>query len=92
MICVGVFTVSQGSTEPTLVNTSSGVVRGSLDGGARTFLGIPYAAAERWQPPKPPAKWDGVRNATKAGLSCEVPPQGPCRTVRAAAYPLLTCP
>jgi carboxylesterase type B len=70
--CVSSSAVSVGA-EPTLVNTSTGFVRGVLNGRTRAFLGIPYGTAERWQPPKPPPKWDGIRNATSAGLSCEVP-------------------
>ncbi len=39
-----------------------------------TFLGVPFAAppvgALRWKPPQPLARWDGVRDATKAGARC----------------------
>ena len=47
------------------------------DGKVKAFLGLPYAAAPvgelRWKEPHPPAKWKGVRDATKFGAHC---PQG----------------
>jgi para-nitrobenzyl esterase len=61
-------------TEPGLVATDSGIVRGASAGGTWSYLGIPYAAppvdALRWQPPHPAACWDGVRDATGFGYEC----------------------
>jgi para-nitrobenzyl esterase len=49
------------------VKTSHGVVRGQVEGGTAAFRGIPYAAppvgAARVAAPRPPAAWDGVRDA-----------------------------
>lgn len=60
-----------------LVQTQSGELRGAPDGRVLSFKGIPYAAPPvgplRWRPPAPPAAWQGVRNATKFGASCEQP-------------------
>lgn len=64
--------------DPAVVRTADGPVRGmsgSDDGRTfRIFQGIPYAAppvgALRWQPPVPPARWTGVRDATRPGLRC----------------------
>ena len=40
-----------------LVVTDAGAIRGTVDGGMRSFLGIPYAAPPvgelRWRPPRP---------------------------------------
>jgi para-nitrobenzyl esterase len=54
-----------------------GVLEGSQFGpSARyaAFLGIPYAAPPvgklRWQPPRPPASWQGVRQAQSYGPAC----------------------
>ncbi|CAK0793051.1 unnamed protein product [Prorocentrum cordatum] len=38
-----------------------GRIRGSARGGVARFLGVPYAAAQRWRPPGPPEPWAGVR-------------------------------
>jgi para-nitrobenzyl esterase len=56
------------------VATSDGPVEGLAKSGITQFLGIPYAAppvgALRWMPPRAPAKWTTVRQATKFGPTC----------------------
>jgi para-nitrobenzyl esterase len=58
------------------VKTAGGVVRGSSlsDGRIGVFKGIPYAAPPvgelRWQPPRPAAPWQDVRDATAFGPRC----------------------
>ncbi len=58
------------------VRVRSGVVRAApLSAvGILAFKGIPYAApplgALRWHAPLPPAKWDGVRDASAYGAAC----------------------
>ncbi|MGB6729168.1 MAG: carboxylesterase family protein, partial [Terracidiphilus sp.] len=54
-----------------------GILEGSQFGPSASyaaFLGIPYAAPPvgnlRWQPPQPPASWQGVRLADKYGPAC----------------------
>lgn len=51
--------------------TRYGRVRGFVRNGASVFLGLPYGAdtsgARRFLPPVPPARWGGVRDATKPG-------------------------
>ena len=58
------------------VKTKGGIVKGdsSADGAFRIFKNIPYAAPPvgefRWQPPRPAASWQGVREATEFGPRC----------------------
>lgn len=63
------------------MDTDRGPVRGRAHGSYRTFEGIPYAApptgALRWLPPRPAARWAGVRDAGAAGSRCvQLPPIG----------------
>lgn len=55
--------------------TDAGVVKGTIDGEATAFLGVPYAAPPvgplRWRAPRSPAKWSGVRPADRSAASCE---------------------
>ena len=57
-----------------VVQTGSGLVRGTVDHGVQRFHGIPYAAPPvgelRWQSPRPPADWAGVRDAGLPGSRC----------------------
>lgn len=52
------------------IATSAGAVRGIVRDGARTFLGIPYAApVRRFELPQPRQPWNGVFEATTPGPS-----------------------
>ena len=57
------------------VETTEGVVRGVTERGVHIFLGVPYAApvdgVNRWLPPKPPAKREGIFDAGNYGPACE---------------------
>ena len=70
--------------------TANGLVRGTANGAADEFLGLPYAAppvgALRWQPPQPAARWPGVREATAFAPHCPQPgsPFGQASTWRTA--------
>lgn len=62
---------------PDQVRIDTGVlagVVGATQPTVRVFKGIPYAAPplgeNRWRPPQPAAKWDGVRNADAFGAPC----------------------
>lgn len=61
-------------TDPTIVQTATGTVRGVVAPDHRLFAGIPYAAPPvgplRWQPPAPAKPWPGVRDATRTGPRC----------------------
>ncbi|KAH0590007.1 hypothetical protein H2248_000187 [Termitomyces sp. 'cryptogamus'] len=54
-----------------LVATPQGAVNGTLpDPSVRQFLGIPYASAERWEPPTLPPNRSEILNATQYSDSC----------------------
>ena len=57
---------SSGSEIFSVVETQYGKVQGITNAGIRCFRGIPYGAPtggkNRWMPPKPAAKWTGVKN------------------------------
>ncbi len=61
-----------------IVTIAGGRVRGLTVPGGYVFRGLPYAAPPtgnlRWRPPRPPAGWQGVRDATRFAPS---PPQPP---------------
>src|SRR5437763_14971598 len=63
------------------VRTQQGVVRGRMDEGVATFKGIPYAAppfgANRFRPPQPIERWNGVREACNFGPTVPKPPYFP---------------
>lgn len=65
----------------TVVETSHGAVRGTAAEGVHAFKGIPYAAppfgARRFGAPDPPARWDGVRDATRFGPTAPAPGYAP---------------
>ena len=65
---------SQGQNAGLVVATADGAVRGKAVAATDEFLGIPYAAppvgALRWQPPRPPAPWHGVRPAVSYAPHC----------------------
>ena len=76
----GAAAAASGSGGDPVVTTSDGAVRGVAVPGTTVdaFLGLPYAAPPvgnlRWRPPRPPARWQGVRDATSFAPSC---PQNP---------------
>ncbi|MDR1118852.1 MAG: carboxylesterase family protein, partial [Bifidobacteriaceae bacterium] len=59
------------SDQPPTVTTALGAVRGFRDDGVDCYRGIPYARPPvgelRFQPPQPPALWEGVVQATEFG-------------------------
>ena len=60
-----------------IVKTTAGDVSGVTVDGVSSWKGIPFAAPPvgdlRWQPPQPPAKWSGIRNADAIGPACLQP-------------------
>ena len=61
LLFVGVTAMAQESGETVVVNTTCGKVSGIMQEGTMGFLGIPYAKVERFMPPLPVDKWEGVR-------------------------------
>jgi para-nitrobenzyl esterase len=59
---------------PPVVQVKAGKLRGFKDGKVSTFLGVPYADAERFEMPKPVAAWEGIRGAQTWGPVCPIPP------------------
>ena len=61
-------------TDPAVVATGSGQVKGTVSAKSRAFLGIPYAVPPvgdlRWTAPAPPKPWTTALDATKAGKVC----------------------
>ncbi|MFF2556190.1 carboxylesterase/lipase family protein [Nocardia sp. NPDC058058] len=59
-----------------VARTEFGQVRGRREGTTAVWRGIPYAASaggpNRFRPPQPPHRWDGVRDCVKFG---EIAPQ-----------------
>jgi para-nitrobenzyl esterase len=57
-----------------IVRIDSGAVRGVALPGGYAFRGMPYAAPPtgqlRWRPPRRPAAWNDIRDATQFGPSC----------------------
>jgi para-nitrobenzyl esterase len=66
---------SSPNLNPPVVQVTGGKLRGFRDGKISTFLGIPYAEAERFEMPKAVKPWDGIKNAQAWGPVCPIPEQ-----------------
>lgn len=62
-----------GSPRP-VVSVAQGALRGRAHDGAQEFIGVPYAAAPvgefRLRAPRPPARWNGMREAVAQAPAC----------------------
>jgi para-nitrobenzyl esterase len=58
---------------PPVVDVKGGKLRGFRDGGTYTFLGVPYAEADRFEQPRPVQPWDGIKSAQAWGPVCPIP-------------------
>ena len=67
MLLVASTVMAAEETKTAVVNTQCGKVQGIMQEGSMAFLGIPYAHVERFMPPKPVAKWKGVRHCDHWG-------------------------
>ncbi|MCB0645437.1 MAG: carboxylesterase family protein [Saprospiraceae bacterium] len=65
---------NQAQTDPTLVKTELGNIRGVPEGESAVFKGIPFATppvgALRWRAPQPVQPWSGELDASKFGPNC----------------------
>jgi para-nitrobenzyl esterase len=50
-----------------IANTNSGKVRGYINNTVFTYKGIPYAEAKRFESPRSPKPWEGVRSSMVYG-------------------------
>lgn len=74
-----------------VLRTAEGQVRGVASAGHLVFQGLPYAQPPvgelRWQAPRPPEPWDGVRDTTRPGPMCpqtySYPPGSPPKSTGA---------
>jgi para-nitrobenzyl esterase len=62
--------------QPPIVQVKAGKLRGYRDGKTHTFLGIPYAQAERFELPRPVQPWEGIKNTQAWGPVCPIPHMG----------------
>lgn len=64
-----------------VVDAPAGVLAGVSQSGVNVFRGVPYAlppvGEARWKPPAPAPRWDGERDASKAGPACIQNKSGP---------------
>ena len=60
---------------PPVAEVEAGQIKGFMDDDTYTFLGVPYAASERFQMPQKVEAWDGVYNAQAYGKTCKIPEQ-----------------
>lgn len=57
----------------TVVQTKYGQVKGEKAGEVSVWKGIPYAKAERFQPPQKPDAWEGIYGAVQFGAAAVQP-------------------
>ena len=60
---------------PPVVQIKGGALRGLREGRTFSFLGVRYAEAERFGPPKAVQPWEGVKSAQSWGPVCPAPQQ-----------------
>ena len=63
------------AADPLVVSTTRGLLRGKIDQGVPSFLGVPFAKPpvgdRRFRAPEPlDQNWDGIRDATHYGSAC----------------------
>lgn len=80
MLAMSLTAMTAGAAEfdaynPPVATVAQGEVMGYMDEGTYTFLGIPYAKAERFEMPEEAEAWEGTFNAQAYGPVCRIPRQ-----------------
>lgn len=74
MFAAGCTAMPSSAGDPLIATVDTGTLAPLQANGVLAFKGIPYAAPPvgtlRWKAPAAPAKWNGVRDATKYGDIC----------------------
>ncbi len=68
-----------------VVETTSGAVGGCMADGVRTWLGIPYASAGRFEAPRPADPWSGTRLSVQFSSQCPQNMGGSARATKMKA-------
>ena len=58
------------STSDAMATVTGGRIAGYTEEGINIYKGVPYAKAERFMPPVPADKWQGVRSCRNYGPTC----------------------
>ena len=66
-LLMALMTASAQEKNEQIISTTSGLVSGTMQEGTMAWLGIPYAKVERFMPPLPVEKWEGVRACDQWG-------------------------
>ncbi len=62
-----VIITANNTNQSAIAATKDGKIEGFVQDGIYTYLGVPYATAERFMPPKKLEKWNGIKKTTKFG-------------------------
>lgn len=70
LILVACHAATPRPTDPLVIETDRGPIRGVATKLGREFLGVPFATAQRFAPPEPVAAWKDTFDATKRRAAC----------------------
>ena len=87
LVGVSVVPPQNAAASPRAVQTGSGLVRGVSVDHIEQFLGVPFAEADRFAPPRSPGRWGGVRTADRHGPQCPQKTPGPVPLPNSIPFP-----
>jgi len=70
LILVACHAAAPRPSDPLVIETDRGPVRGIANEFGRAFLGVPFATAQRWEPPEQVPAWREPFDATKRRAAC----------------------